>query len=234
MTKLTVFIPAYRGLMSTETFETSHALGVACMKRGIPVFFSTFSWFDIAELRNCILSWWYDCTDSTHLLFVDDDMGFEPELVMDMLAFGEPLVGAAYPKKTMPREWVLSGIENPEVRGGAFLEVGGVGGGAMLIRRDVVDTLIKHFPDLQHPDVLIARMKQAGLKRTLLFFDQWREEAGKVAEDIAFCRRYREAGGRVWAAIHHDLTHVGQWQFNGNFAREHNEAQVAKNEQSAA
>lgn len=235
MTKLCVFVPAYRGQISAETFDTTHALGITLMQRGIPAFCATFSWFDIAELRNCILSYWYDCMpDSTHLLMIDDDMGFEPELVLDMLAFGEPLVGGIYPMKTLPRQWVVSGLDKPEVRGGAFVEVEGIGGGCMLIRRDAVDRLINHFPDHQHPDVLIARIKQAGLKRTLTFFDQYRVAAGKVAEDIAFCHRYREAGGRVWGAIHHEITHVGAWPFSGCFAKEHNEAHAEKNDQSAA
>jgi hypothetical protein len=227
MTKIFVFVPAYRGQISAETVETTHAIASACLQKGIPVFFSTFSWFDISELRNVVLSYWYDCMqDFTHLLMIDDDMGFDPPLLFDMLAFGEPLVGGIYPKKTLPRDWVVSGVERPEVRGGAFVEVEGIGGGCMLIRRDVVDTLIEKFPDLQHPDVLIARMKQMGLKRTLLFFDQYRVPTGKVAEDIAFCRRYREAGGRVWGAIGHEITHVGAWPFSGCFAREANERQV--------
>ena len=34
----------------------------------------------VGEARNSLLTHWYDKTDATHLLFVDADMGFEPQL----------------------------------------------------------------------------------------------------------------------------------------------------------
>ena len=42
---------------------------------------------------------WFDKTDASHLLFLDADMGFDPQLIVDMIAFDQPLTGAAYPKR---------------------------------------------------------------------------------------------------------------------------------------
>src|SRR5438445_9562908 len=235
MTNVFVFVPAYRRQVSAETFETSHRLMSTFIQRGIHCNIATYSWFDIAELRNSVLSWWYDVLkNSTHLLFIDDDMGFEPQLVMDMLAFGEPVVGAMYPKRTLPLQWAGSGLEKPEVRG-PFMEVEGIGAGCLLIRRDAVDLMIEKYPDMVHPTMLIAQMAAQGGKRTLTFFDQWRNEQGKIAEDIAFCRRYREAGGRVWACVGHPVTHVGLHEFTGCLAEKHNKnAATSQPSQEAA
>lgn len=49
--------------------------------------------------RNALASLCVNDESFTHVLFVDSDMGFTPELVAKMLAFGKPVVGAIYPEK---------------------------------------------------------------------------------------------------------------------------------------
>lgn len=237
MIRIFNFIPSYRGMISAETFETTHFIAAECMRRGVGFFTSTYSWFDIAELRNCVLSYWYDAMpDSTHLLLIDDDNAFSAQMVFDMIAFDKPLVAGLYAKKTWPRQWAASALPKMEVNG-AFMEVEGLGAGAMLIRRDCIDTMIEKYPELIFPHVLIAQMKEMGAHRTLAFFDPIRiYEEGKVAEDIMFCRRYREAGGRVWACVGHPISHIGKHDFRACFAQEHNSAKIEPLEdgQSAA
>src|SRR6267142_3200435 len=84
--KVFMFIPSFRGSISALTFETSHHLMSTLTSKGMQASVSTYSHPDIAELRSMVLSVWYDTMkDSTHLLFVDDDMGFSPELILDMI-----------------------------------------------------------------------------------------------------------------------------------------------------
>jgi len=220
MAKVFIFCPAFRGILYEDTAQSLEQLGHALMNKGIPAFSSRLSWPDIEELRNAILSFWYDMSDASHLLFVDSDMVFKPDVVLDMLAFNEPLVGAVYRKRSMELDWAASALPNPELRGNAFLELEGVGTGLMLIRRDAVRMLIDAFPDLIYPHVTLTNLRAAGLTRTLGFFDQMRVKEGKVAEDISFCRRFREAGGRVWGAIAHEIGHIGEHNFSGCFARD--------------
>ena len=54
-----------------------------------------------SESRNLLLTYWYDKTDASHLLFIDADMGFDPQLIFDMVEFDKPVVGVIYPKKTI-------------------------------------------------------------------------------------------------------------------------------------
>lgn len=221
--QILMFVPAFRGNLSATVFETSHALMGELMRKGIGGSVSTYSWPDIAELRNMVLSVWYDVMkSSSHILFVDDDMGFSPQLILDMLEFDEPVVGAIYPMRTTPRKWVGSGIESPEYRQG-FINVEGVGAGVLLIRRDAITRMIEHFPDLIGDYMVLEDMKAAGGYRTLQFFDQIRTDKGKVSEDISFCRRWRQTGGDVWAATSHAIQHVGPWIFSGCFAKERDE-----------
>ncbi len=220
MTNVFVFIPAFGRQITSTTFEATHHLMASFMQKGIGASIATYSWPDIEEMRNVALSFWYDVIpQSTHMLFIDADMGFSPQMVLDMLAFGEPMVGAIYPKRTLPIEWAGSGLESAEVRGG-FMEVEGLGMGCFLIRRDAIDKMVETYPELIQPETFLVQFAEMGLKRTLCFFDQWREEKGKVAEDMAFCKRWRRTGGKVWASIAYEIDHVGQHAFTGCFARD--------------
>lgn len=217
-----VFIPSNRGITPT-TFETSHRLMQALLSQGIRASIATYGYFDIAELRNTVLSVWYDVQkDYSHILMIDDDMGFAPNLVLDMLKFDEPVVGAVYPKRCIPRQWAGSGIEAAEYRDG-FIEVEGIGGGCLLIRRDAVDKMVEAYPDLIGNYVTIGDMAATGVKRTLRFFDQILTNGGKRAEDFSFCKRWGDIGGVVWASIAYEIQHVGPWVFSACFAKERQE-----------
>jgi len=231
--KVFVFVPAFGRHITTTTFETTHELMSALAAKGIQASIGSFSWPDIEEVRNVVLSYWYDAMpDFTHLLFVDADMGFPAQMVLDMLTFGEPMVGAIYPKKTLPVEWVGSGIESPECRNG-FIEVEGLGMGCFLIRRDAIAPMIEKFPEKVYPYITVPSMRWDGPNRTLAFFDCIRQENGKVSEDISFCRRYREAGGKVWASVAYATHHEGPHVFSGCFAK-HQSEKTANEPKSAA
>ena len=99
--------------------------------------FSSLSFPDIADLRNVFLSVWFDGIKASHLLFVDADMQWEPELIFDMLVADKPLIGAIYPRKRNPISWVgLAPFTPPAASGGNLLELESLGCGVMLIRRN--------------------------------------------------------------------------------------------------
>jgi FkbM family methyltransferase len=220
MSSVLIFVPAYKNVLTSTTFLTTHALSRTLMAKGINSGVSSISSPDVEWVRGYALSLFYDVLkEYTHLLFVDDDMGFQPEVVVDMVAFGEPVVGALYRKKITTVEWAVSGVEKPESRG-PFLEVEGLGMGCFLIRRDAVTAMIEKFPDLidTRKSSINDLMKKTGMNRLLDFFRCIQGETGKVSEDFSFCRRWRETGGKVWAVTHHKITHVGPHPFDGHYA----------------
>lgn len=230
MAKLFIFVPAFGRQISVSTFESTHALAGALLSKGIQYTVSSFSWPGIADVRNMVLSYWYYARpESTHILFVDADIGFHPQMVLDMFTFGEPVVGGAYPKKTYPIEWAGSGLEAPESVQG-FMEVEGLGFGCMLIRRDAIDAMVKKFPELIGDYMTLPDMKMAGATKTLEFFDEIKTPKGKVSEDISFCRRYRETGGKIWASVNYHMTHEGPHGFTACFAEERRKELETKKE----
>src|ERR1700761_5251421 len=53
----------------------------------------------IPRARQTIIGHFLNNPDATHLLFIDADIGFEPEQVIRLLEFGADVSGAVYPVK---------------------------------------------------------------------------------------------------------------------------------------
>lgn len=206
----------------TETTMALMALPPALASQGISYAFCTQSFPDIGELRNMLLTLWYDrLPEYTHMLMVDADMGFPPELVLDQFAFDQPLVGCLYPKKTNPISFVGRGKSAKPIVDRGFVEVDGMGFGVTLIRRDCVTAMLDQnaaqSDDRLAHHIAGALLAEWGVKRIIRAFDPIETPTGKLSEDLSFCRRHRDSGGTVWANGNHKITHVGPYGFSGRF-----------------
>ena len=224
--RLLIAVPAFGRQMSSHTAASLVALTDRLVRSGISIAFCTLSHPDIGELRNVFATMFYDCVPgATHLLFVDADMQFEPELVLDMLAADKPLVGCVYPKKRLPISFVASQFEDRPrpVADGNLLELEGLGCGVMLIRRDCIDQLIDTGNVEVEDDPLGAAgetIKAYGATRMIRAFDPIKDGRRRLSEDISFCKRVRDSGGNVYAVINHTITHLGIAQFTGTYGEE--------------
>lgn len=217
-TRPRVFIvcPAYKNLVASYTQTTVVDIAAWLSARGMFAGHVTFSQFDIVAVRNYWTTFWYDKTDATHLLFVDDDMHAGAEHVADMLRFGRPLSGAIYPKKG--GESFVGSFAATQNAVDGFLPMRGIGAGLMLIRRDVVTAIL----DKGNAAIEPARAedqfaRNLGIRRVLHLFDPTASEHGNLSEDLSFCHRYREAGGEVWGLASRPIGHVGMHEWKGAF-----------------
>lgn len=223
-TNVFIFIPAFGQIITATTFLATHSLRQHLAMKGIGGGISTLSFPDIAELRSMAMTIWYDTMpDVSHLLFIDADMGFPPDIVTDMLLFDEPLVGAIYPQRKLPLSWAGSGTGKPSTeRRGNFMLVEGVGMGCTLIRRDVVTKMIDKFPELIDTRLQLHpagdTLRQAGTNRLLRFWEKMDiPERGLISEDLSFCIRWAQCGGQTWAAVGHRMSHVGPFDYGGRY-----------------
>lgn len=222
MTKIFIALPAFGQQVNSQTTTSLVALTERLARQGIEIGICALSHPDIAELRNVFTTMFYDCVPTaTHMLMVDADMQWEPELVLDMLAADKRLIGCLYPKKRYPITFVGSALEPPAEPEGNLLELEGLGCGVMLIRRDCIDQMIETGNVEVEDDPLGSAgdtAKAYGATRMIRAFDHIKDGRRRLSEDLSFCMRHRRAGGKVWAVINHTLCHLGLSQFAGRYS----------------
>jgi hypothetical protein len=202
--------------------------------------FASIAYSDVAEARNFLLTHWFDKSDATHLLFVDADMGFEPELVLDMLSLKKPLVGAIYTRRQVdlarlaklaaggePAQRAIARAHDfivRPVRGRAprrqngFIEVEGCGAGLLLIQRACVETMLKQMPEISDAGGPKNTPLARNLTRLIRAFDPLTVDGGRLSEDFSFCHRWRKGGGEIWARADKAVTHIGLHRFEGRYS----------------
>lgn len=152
----------------------------------------------------------------THLLFIDADIGWEPESVSRLLRLDEDLAVGVYPKKCHPVEWTF----RPEVREdgtlithpSGFISAAEVPTGFMLIKRRVFELLMAAHPEL-HCHVS-HRLKEEEKGFGYALFDCSIQDGRYLSEDYGFCRMWKELGGMIWLDPETDLTHTGFFTFS--------------------
>lgn len=219
---LFIGMPVTWHLNVAQTTVSLFALAQQLTLRGVPSSLAAWSFPDLVDNRNLMLTVWYDChPQASHFLFVDSDMQFEPDLVLDMIEADKPLVGCLYPKKRLPIEWVGSALVPSAEPEGNLLELEGLGCGVMLIRRDCVDRMLMtgqvETEELGNTAIghVVARH---GGKRIIQAFDKLAVEGRRLSEDFSFCHRHRSAGGKVYAVTNHVVCHVGMHQFAARYS----------------
>ena len=217
-TGILICVPAYGQTMCAQTAESIYTTGQFLTSQGILNRLSWFSAADIEDVRNLFVTVWYDGhPEFSHLLFVDSDMGFNARLVRDMLDFNKPLTGCLYAKRKAEPSivgTVPEGHSMKDVTRG-FIKAGGLGCGVMLIKREVITTMLEKMPELSDPipSSLSEATPDLPLTRIIRAFDKIREGNTRLSEDMSFCQRWRDCGGEVWANIDHRISHVGPFDF---------------------
>jgi len=194
----------------------------------------------ITRARQNIVADFLSNEDSTHLLFIDADIGFEPEQVFRLLDFDKDITAAVYPIKRLDWQKIsrlaeakrtpletaalsymieFAGNERIQVING-FAKVHYAGTGFLMIRRSALLAMIDHYPELRYDHDHKPDDKQAGSPYRSALFNCLIDEATKVylSEDFSFCKRWTDMGGEIWADLESRLTHVGTLSFRGDLS----------------
>lgn len=160
----------------------------------------------------------------SHLLFVDSDMGFRPQLVEKMLAFDHPVVGCLYPqrvagsKKFVHEDSIVPGIAATS----DFIRVHLIGCGVMLVQRGALEKMRERISDLwvaASPNSPYGAYSWCSSGVLQCFSSVQQHEGFFLGEDAAFCARWAQAcGGEIWACFTESLDHVGQFTARGSYA----------------
>lgn len=163
----------------------------------------------VARARNKIVADFLE-TDSTHLLFLDTDLIFRPEAIARLLSHNVPIVGGLYPKKQKSLAWVCNMLPEsaPDSRG--LQRVKYIGTGCLMIRRDVIKTMIAAMPEIAYTtDSGQKQRTEHDIFPCAPMFDKEHGQMRYHSEDWGFCRRALDLGYHVLADTCVALKHVG-------------------------
>lgn len=95
-------------------------------------------------------------------------------------------------------------------------EVRHIATGFMLIKREVIECMQKAFPSSKYTDDA-GYLTEEGKKYAYALFDCAVEDGLYISEDWMFCQRWVNMGGKIFANVTINLSHIGIQPFQGNF-----------------
>jgi hypothetical protein len=216
--KLEKHLRAYKGVSLKVLFKDGDAL--------------------ITRARASLLSQFLDDASATHLLFIDADVGFEPEQALRLVECGAEMCAAVYPIKRLDWNKVQQTIEsarpNPQtaalryvievddpnavIEQRGFVKVRYAGTGFLMIRRPALERMCVQYPQLRYKRDHSIDAATISDNRFALFECMIAEDGTYLSEDFAFCKRWTDIGGEIWADLGSKLNHVGPMTFCGDLS----------------
>jgi hypothetical protein len=199
--KLFVATPMYGGQCAGMYTRSIADLSAFCAKYQIPLqLYYLFNESLITRARNyCVDE--FMRSDATHLMFIDSDIGFNPQDVIAMLALMDEdtpydVMGGPYPKKCISWEKIKVAVdkgfadENPndlekyvgdyvfnpkhsqrEIPLGEPVEVLEIGTGFFMARRKTFEQYAKAYPELSYKPDHIRTEHFDGSREIMAYFD---------------------------------------------------------------
>jgi len=216
-----------------------------CMKQGILVSFSLLKSSLVTQGRNLCVAEFINHPDNyDYLLFIDSDIDFESKTIFKMIGADKDIIACPYPMKMIDEDKLwhklkhtdLIKTKNDIVKAGytfpikldtkkeiisdhGVIEVTHAPTGCMLIKREVIEKMIKHHPELEIYQPSIINGKESKKENFYNLFDTLHDVKTKryFGEDFGFCQRWTDMGGKVHIYALDYITHVGEHQYSGRF-----------------
>ncbi|GGF33072.1 hypothetical protein GCM10011611_44130 [Aliidongia dinghuensis] len=238
---LAIGTPCYGGQVTSQFAVSLLKLQRACDQRGIG-FTVLLQGGDalVTRARQNVVAHFLGNPAATHLLFVDADIGFEPEAAFRLLDFGADMAAGVYPTKKIdwPKVKAVAAQGREPIEAAAlsyvleFLDPGRIGvrdgfarvryagTGFLMIRRPVLERMQAHYAELKYAREHQANDPLKDSPHRYALFDCLidRETGTYLSEDFSFCRRWTAMGGEIWADLQSRLSHTGPLTFQGDVA----------------
>lgn len=207
-------------LLDTHQLFASHGIGVFWL----PLTGDSL----VPRARNEIAAMALANPEATHILWIDDDIGWQPEDALRLLMHEADVVVGLCPRRDgRERPPVERFVFNPLDTGSneapidprtGLLEVAAGGTGFMLTTRTVFERLAEAYPEsrIQASDDPDDDILNAALPWLHDYFPLYVEHGRYLSEDYTFCHRWRALGGKVLADLTIQLRHYGQTIYTGD------------------
>jgi len=244
-TKLLIATPCYGGLLTDHFVMSLLGLTRVLDAKGVAFDFRTVADSLITRARNHFASEVLHDESFSHLLFIDADLGFDPNAVPRYLAFAKDVVCGVYPLKRLDLAQLRASSapdaataeaasylysssislrdDNQPQEGFLKAEYGATG--FMLIRRSVLERLAETHPELRYGSDHSVWTGRIDRSARYAFFDTMIADGQYLPEDYSFCRRWRALGGEIWIDLLSRFQHVGGHVYRGDLPAAISEAQ---------
>jgi hypothetical protein len=237
MVKLFLSTPCYGGLCLDKYMISIIKLQLLLIQKGIQLMIDTTENESLVHrARNVAVGRFMQKTDADYFMFIDADVDFDPQAVVTLLESGHDISVACYPKKCVMWDQARDAIKKGDDRNMAmlssslvvnigsarrsvengFIEVLDGPTGFMLIKRDVFKKLEEKFPELWCKN----DHQNRDFDDYHACFDCMIDPTSKryLSEDYAFCRRWQQCDGKIYASVATTLGHIGNLPFSGCLA----------------
>jgi hypothetical protein len=169
---------------------------------------------DIALARNKIFGMFMR-SDATHLMSIDDDMGWQPQDVVRLFSHKRDYVSVAGPRKVFPQTFA---VQNADAQGRAMplrqestglFEVSHVGMAFTLVTKNWAERMAAAHPELEFSGD-DGRVEYG-------IFNPMIANRRYMSEDYAACERWRALGGKLYVDPSISLKHVGAFVWEGDW-----------------
>jgi hypothetical protein len=234
MPSLFLSTPCYGGVCLQAYAESVLKLQRMCAQRGVQLMLDTTENESLVHrARNISVARYMIRTQADYFMFIDADVKFEPESVLRLLNSGHDISCAVYPKKVVMWEQAEQAVlsndtrdlnklaaslvmnfksNNTPVKDG-FVEVLDGPTGFLMIKRDVFTRMFEKYPELNCKN----DHQNRDFEDYCAVFDCMIDPENRryLSEDYAFCRRWQQMGGQIFADVTTTLGHVGNIRFFG-------------------
>jgi hypothetical protein len=209
-------------------------LQIELIKEGIQLMIDTTENESLVHrARNVAVGRFMQKTDADLFMFIDADVDFNADSVVRLVRSGHDVSVAIYPKKVVMWDQAKTAIEQGDDRNMAMLSsslVANIGAhrrsvengfvevldgptGFMVITRKAFEKMHEHFTDLNCKN----DHQNRDFDEYCAVFDCMIDPESRryLSEDYAFCRRWQQVGGKIYADVHTTLGHVGNLPFSG-------------------
>lgn len=219
---LVLATPCYGGLVHMIYTQSLLALQPACVERALPLTLDLGGGEALVGRARAGMMARFLLGSATHLLFADADVGFSPEDVFRLLDAGREVIGGFYPRKALDaqaleRDNTLATAMRPEA---APLADGGIedhglrtmaalGTGFLMVSRGAAQRMVEGYPQLR---AKLGDVQGSDVPEATMVFDSFVDpDSGRYLTDYeAFCRRWRDLGGDVWADPYVRVRHLAE------------------------
>jgi len=234
MVKLFLSTPCYGGLCLEKYMKSIVNLQMLLMREGVQLMLDTTENESLVHrARNVSIGRFMQKTDADYFMFIDADVEFDAQSVLRLLRSGHEVSVAVYPKKVVMWDQAREAVENGDERNMALLSsslVANIGAtrrsvvngfvevldgptGFMMISREALTKMHEHYPELNCKN----DHQNRDFDEYCALFDCMIDPESRryLSEDYAFCRRWQQMGGKIYADCNTTLGHVGNLPFSG-------------------